>query len=136
MAIHVYLNFDGNTKEAVLYYAEVFKSEEPQMMTFGSMPQNPEHPMPEAALERIMHANLKVYDSNIMFSDTFPGMNYVQGNHMSIMLGLSDMEELKRVFGKLGEGGYVQMPLQETFWSKCYGQVQDKYGIIWQLNFE
>lgn len=136
MAINVYLNFDGNTKEAVLFYAKVFKSEEPQMMTFGSMPPNPEYPMPEAALERIMHATLSVYGNPIMFSDTFPGMNYVQGNHMSIMIGHTDQEEIKRVFSELSEGGYVQMPLQETFWSKCYGQVQDKFGIIWQLNHE
>jgi PhnB protein len=27
------------------------------------------------------------------------------------------------------EGGKVIMELQETFWSKCYSAVTDKYGI-------
>lgn len=28
----------------------------------------------------------------------------------------------------------VGMELQETFWSKYYGSVTDKFGVIWQLN--
>jgi PhnB protein len=28
------------------------------------------------------------------------------------------------------------MALQETFWSKYYGVVTDKFGIMWQLSYE
>lgn len=28
------------------------------------------------------------------------------------------------------------MELQETFWSKCYGSVTDKFGIPWQLSYD
>lgn len=28
------------------------------------------------------------------------------------------------------------MPLQETPWSPSYGQVKDKYGVIWQISTE
>jgi PhnB protein len=28
------------------------------------------------------------------------------------------------------------MELQQTFWSKLYGMVQDKFGIIWQISME
>ena len=32
------------------------------------------------------------------------------------------------------EGSSVEMDLQETFWSKCYGSLTDKFGIIWQFS--
>jgi PhnB protein len=28
------------------------------------------------------------------------------------------------------------MELQETFWSKCYGSLKDKFGIEWQLSYD
>jgi uncharacterized glyoxalase superfamily protein PhnB len=40
------------------------------------------------------------------------------------------------LFNKLKEGGTVNMDLQETFWSKCYGSVTDKFGIQWQLSHD
>ncbi len=38
------------------------------------------------------------------------------------------------MFRKLNEGGQVEMPLQETFWSPSYGQVTDKFGVPWQIS--
>lgn len=34
------------------------------------------------------------------------------------------------------ESGRVAMDLQETFWSKCYGSLTDKFGLEWQLNYD
>jgi len=28
------------------------------------------------------------------------------------------------------------MPLQETFWSKAYGMVEDRFGVQWQFSHE
>ena len=33
MAIEIYMNFDGNCREAVEFYTEVFKTEQPKIMT-------------------------------------------------------------------------------------------------------
>ncbi|MBK1811162.1 VOC family protein [Clostridium sp. YIM B02505] len=46
------------------------------------------------------------------------------------------MEEVKSCYDKLKEGGTVDMELQETFWSKSYGTLTDKFGILWQLSYE
>ena len=42
MAIHAYINFNGNCREAVEFYAGIFGTEDPQIMTFGEMPPDPE----------------------------------------------------------------------------------------------
>lgn len=40
MAVNAYLNFNGNCREAVEFYAEVFETEKPQIMSFGDSPPN------------------------------------------------------------------------------------------------
>lgn len=136
MSVDVYLNFNGNCREAVEFYAKVFGTEAPQFMTFGEAPPNPEYPLPEEAKDLIMHTRLLISGSNVMFSDTFPGMPFVEGNNISLALVSKNEEEVRSAFHKLQEGGKVGMELQETFWSKLYGHVTDKFGIQWQLDYD
>ena len=136
MSVDVYMNFNGNCREAVEFYAQVFGIENPQMMTFGEAPPNPEYPLPEEARNLIMHARLNISGSNVMFSDVFPGSPFVAGNNISLAFVSTDEEELKTFFNKIKEGGTVRMELQETFFSKCYGSLTDKFGIEWQFSYD
>ena len=134
MAVDIYMNINGNCREAVEFYAQVFKTEKPQIMTFGDSPQSPDYVLPEEAKDLILHTRLNIQGSNVMFSDTFPGMPFVAGNNISLAIVNEDLDELKTLFSQLQEGGKVGMELQETFWSKCYGSLTDKFGIEWQFN--
>ncbi|NQX64794.1 VOC family protein [Paenibacillus alba] len=136
MSLDVYLNFKGNCREAVEFYASVFGLEKPNIMTFGDNPQDPSYPLPEEAKNLVMHARLSISGSTVMFSDTFPGMPFVAGNNISLSLVSSNLVEVQNAFHKLKEGGKVGMELQETFWSKCYGNLEDKFGIQWQFNYD
>jgi PhnB protein len=135
MAIDVYINFNGNCREAVAFYAQVFGLEEPQIMTFGDVPPNPDFPITEATKNLVLHTNLKIHGSTIMFSDVPPGMPFVVGNNVTLVISSQSLEDIQSIFHKLEEGGSVEMELQETFWSKCYGFVIDKFGIGWQLSY-
>ncbi|RKN86612.1 VOC family protein [Paenibacillus ginsengarvi] len=134
MSVDVYLNFNGNCREAIQFYAEVFGLGTPKMMTFGDVPPNPEFKLPEEAKSLIMHSRLSIGGSNVMFSDVFPGMPFTQGNNISLSFVSESREEVETAFNRLKEGGSVIMELQETFWSKCYGSLTDKFGIGWQVN--
>lgn len=136
MSVDVYVNFNGNCREAVEFYAQVFETGQPQIMTFGESPPNPEYPLPEEAKSLVMHTRLNIDGSNVMFSDVFPGMPFIQGNNISLSLVTADEAKIKAWFPKLTEGGKVGMELQETFWSKCYGSLTDKFGIEWQLSYD
>lgn len=136
MAVDVYLNFNGNCREAAEFYAEVFKTEKPQIMTFGEAPQHPDFTLPEEAKDLVMHTRLNINGSNVMFSDTFPGSPFTLGNNISLAFVSKNEEEIRSTFEALKEGGTVAMELQETFWSKCYGSLKDKFGIEWQFSHE
>ncbi|OMF27201.1 hypothetical protein BK133_19825 [Paenibacillus sp. FSL H8-0548] len=136
MAIDVYLNFNGNCREAAEFYAEVFKVEKPQIMTFGEAPQSPDYELPEAAKDLVMHTRLNILGSNVMFSDVFPGSPFILGNNISLAVVSRDEKQIRDAYEGLKEGGHVNMELQETFWTKCYGSLKDKFGIEWQFSVE
>lgn len=71
-----------------------------------------------------------------MFSDVPSFMPIQQGNNISLVIGSNDLEEIDFLFNALKDGGSVDMELQETFWSKRYGSVTDKFGIMWQISYE
>lgn len=98
------------------------------------MPENPEFKVPAEAKERVLHAHLKVGNTDLMISDTFPGQPHQVGSQVTITIHIQNAETSQEVFGKLQDGGQVIMPLQETFWSPSYGQVKDKFGVEWQVS--
>lgn len=136
MAVQAYINFNGNCREAVEFYAKTFATENPQMMLYGDTPPDPGFPLSEETKNLVMHATLTIEGAQVMFSDVPPGMSLVVGNNISLVIGSKDEAKIRLMFDKLKEGGTVGMDLQKTFWSKLYGFVTDKYGIGWQFNLD
>lgn len=136
MAVLAYINFNGNCREAVEFYAEVFGTEEPKIMSYGDTPPDEGFPLTEETKNLVMHTSLQIEGSTVMFSDVPPGMPFVHGNNISLAIMSKDMDKITSMFNKLKVGGTVGMDLQETFWSKYYGFVTDKFGVGWQFNFD
>ena len=123
ISLNVYLVTDGNGREAVDFYQKAFGAEVLALQTFGDGPSDPNHPIPPEAKDRIMHASLQIGSSVLMLSDTFPGMPYTVGNHVTVTVNTDTTDEAKAIFNQLQDGGEVKMPIQETFWSPAYGSV-------------
>jgi PhnB protein len=134
MAVQVYVNFLDETRKAVAFYTKVFGAPEPRIMAFGDLPPDPAHPMDEATKNLVMHTEVEIAGSTVMFSDTPPGMSYIKGNNITLMLQSRDASEIKRWYAALKEGGDVAVELGPESWSKLYGMVHDRYGIGWQFN--
>jgi PhnB protein len=132
--VNPYLVTNGNGKEAVKFYEDALNAEILFLQTFGEMPEDQNHPIPDEAKDRVMNAQLRVGNNTIMLSDTFPGMPYSLGSQVTIAIQIDKPENAKQIFEKLSDGGKVSMELQETFWSPLYGQVTDKFGIDWQVS--
>ena len=137
MAVEVFINFNGNCREAVAFYTTVFGTEKPVIMSYGDTPhQCSEFPLSEEAKKLVAYTTININGSTVMFSDVPPGMSFISGNNITLSIGSKSMDEIKVLFNKLKEGGTVVMDLQETFWSKYYGSVTDKFGIQWQFNYD
>ncbi len=90
--------------------------------------------MPGAA-EKVMHARLRIGDTMVMASDgRCQGKPEFQG--FALSLTAADTAEADRLFAALGDGGEVQMPLSETFFSPRFGMVADRFGVSWMVYVE
>ncbi|MEH7503590.1 VOC family protein [Neobacillus drentensis] len=126
-----YLMFDGNAKEALEYYREVFGGEISNLQTYGEA----DYPTPPEAHDRVIHAQFRKDDLFLMASDAFPGNSVVVGSNISLTLEFESEEEIQKIFDALSQKGTVFMELQDTFWGAKYAKVKDSYGVIWDLNY-
>ena len=134
MKVVPYLNFDGQTEEAMRFYAQALRGELTEIHRFGGMPGMD---LPEAHKNRVMHVGLQLAGGQtIMASDTMPGMSppRVAGNSFSISVHPESRDDADRIFAALSEGGTVTMPLADQFWGDYYGALTDRYGVQWMVN--
>jgi PhnB protein len=130
-AVTTYLNFDGNCREAMTFYAKCLGGEL-ELRPFSEMPGN--HP-PEAK-DRIMHARVTNGLPVLMASDSMPGSPFHPAAGFSVSIMCESAEEIDRIFAALSEGAKVSMPLADQFWGARFGMLTDKFGIHWMLNFD
>lgn len=130
MPFHPYLFFGGNCREAFTRYQEIFGGEL-VLLTMSDVPSD--EPVPAAHADLIMHAALKVDDNRLMASDdpTTDTFGPVQG--MQVNYSVADVDEAKRVFDALADGGKVTLPIAATSWSPMFGMCIDRFGTPWMV---
>jgi len=130
MQVQPYLFFDGRCEEAIDFYRRTLGAEVKMLMRFKESP-DPSQCAPGSG-EKVMHACFRIGDTELMASDgRCTGKPSFQG--FSLSLSPANVAEAERLFALLGEGGQVQMPLTETFFSPRFGMVADRFGISWMV---
>ncbi len=131
MAFHPYLMFGGNCRAAFVRYQAILGGEL-TLLTMKDMPSD--EPVPDDQADMIMHAALKIGDDILMASDdpTNDSFGPVQG--MQVNVTVADVDEAKRVFEALADGGKVTMPVAATSWSPMFGMCVDSFGTPWMVN--
>lgn len=134
MQIQPYLFFDGRCEEALEFYRRAIGAKIEMMMRFKDSPEPPQPGMTAPGSEnKIMHSAFRVGESAVMASDgSCNGKPDFQG--FSLSLNLATAAEADRAFAALAEGGKVNMPLAQTFWSERFGMLVDRYGVAWMVN--
>lgn len=137
-----YLNFDGKTEEAFLFYRNVFKTEfiGKGIERFGDIPASSEHPpIAEEIKKMVLHVELPILGDHILMGTDAPkemGFKMTKGTNMHICLEPETREEADRLFNELSAGGIVTMPMADMFFGAYFGEFSDKYGINWMINFQ
>jgi PhnB protein len=135
-----YLNFDGQTEEAFLFYKSVFRREfnGNGIQRFGDLPADANHPPVADNLKKmVLHVELPILNNHVLMGTDAPkemGFTLVKGNNMHISLEPETRAEAKRIFEELSEDGNVTMPLQDMFWGAYFGSFTDRFGINWMVN--
>jgi PhnB protein len=132
--MQAYLTFNGNAAEALAFYAKALGGKVIFSMTFGESPMGAE--TPDAYKEKIMHATLEARGHQLMASDLPPGMAFEGHKGFSLSVQGNNVDEGKKLFDALAEGGEVTMPYGPQFWAVGFGMLTDKFGVPWMVNCE
>ena len=130
MAYRPYLAFASNCRDAFTRYQEIFGGEL-VLLSFADMPDGA--PADVAKPDLIMHGAL-MNDTGLLMGADDPSGNFKGDVHgMCLNCAMPDAAEAKRVFDALADGGTVQMPLGETFFSPAFGMCIDRFGTPWMI---
>lgn len=130
--IEPYLFFSGRCEEAIKFYQQALGAELQMMMRFKESPEPPPPgSMPANWGDKICHASLKIGETVVMASDGCGEDAKFEGFSLSISVNAE--AEAKKVYATLSAGGQVKMPLTKTFWSPCFGMLEDKFGVGWMV---
>lgn len=126
-----YLVFNGNCKEAINFYKEVFDSEEPQILPYGDyMPEGSETPQ-ELLRTWVMHGEMVACGTKVWFADESVDLKKGDTVRLTITVGLK--KEAEKIFQSLSEEGEVLLPPTETFYSTFHAALKDKFGVHWNI---
>ena len=131
--INSYLTFNGNCREAMNFYKDCLGGEL-TLQTIGESPLADK--MPPQMKECILHASLVKDSLVLMGSDMVGEKGLIKGNNVSLAINCSSEEEIQSFYEKLSAGGIKDHVLEESFWGATFGDLTDKYGNHWLLNFE
>jgi PhnB protein len=130
VSFHPYLAFAGNCRDAFTSYQTIFGGEL-MLMTMSDVPMD--EPVPGDQADLIVHAALTSSDQVLMGADDPTGNFDGQSRGMCANVTVGNVAEANRVFDALTEGGQVQMPLGETFFSPGFGMCIDRFGTPWMV---
>jgi uncharacterized glyoxalase superfamily protein PhnB len=108
---------------AIDFYKKVFGAQEVRPTSAG----------PDG---KIMHAHLRIGDSDIFLADEFPqgcarSPLALGGSAVVLTLYVADVNATWKK--ATDAGAKVVLPLSDQFWGDRYGQVQDPFGHVWAL---
>lgn len=127
-----YLFFEGNCEEALHFYQQVIGGK----ITIVNRYDAPAMKAPAHMHNKILHARLEFDGGAVYMSDSFSGAGAAKNSgSVSISLAFADLEQAKRVYTALAEGGKPGFPFEKQFWGGWHGNLQDKYGFSWNINF-
>jgi PhnB protein len=132
MNVQPYLSFEGRAQEAIDFYKSAIGAKVDTIMHFKDAPPEMQSQMSPQSKDKIMHAAFHIGDTQVMASDgRCTGKPSFSG--ISLTLNASNNAEAEKLFGALGKGGQVTMPMSETFFAHRFGMVADKFGVNWMV---
>jgi PhnB protein len=135
MKIVTSLSFQGRCREAFELYAKVLGGKITAAYPYGDMPDQPAGS--EKYKDWLMHCWLEVGDQALMGADMdiewAPNIEKPK-NGFDVTLHTADLDEARRWYDQLAEGGRAIMPFEPTFWSPGFGSLIDRFGIPWMIS--
>ena len=130
--LNPYLNFNGQCREALTFYQECLEGDL-QLQKVAESPMAAKMLSEKGPL--ILHGALSKDGYPLLMGSDMIGNALQTGNSIMLCLNCSSDQEINTIFDRLSAGGHVKVPLHQSFWGATYGELKDKFGMDWMLNY-
>jgi PhnB protein len=130
--LNPYLNFNGQCREALNFYCECLEGEL-QLQKVAESPMATRMPSEKGPL--ILHGALTKNGALLLMGSDMIGNSLQSGNSVNLCLNCTSDQEINTLFNRLSAGGQVKVPLHQSFWGATFGELKDKFGMTWMLNY-
>lgn len=132
MNIQPYMSFEGKAQEAIDFYKSAVGAQVKVVMHFKDAPPEMKAQMSPASMDKVMHACIKIGNSDVFVSDGRCG-GTANFSGITLTINATSDGEAEKLYAALGKGGQVTMPMSETFFATRFGMVDDKFGVHWMV---
>lgn len=134
MTLNAYRFFSNDCREAMTRYQEIFGGDL-TVLGFGDVP--PGEEVPEGIdANLVMHASLTFPGGDTLLASDDPSGDGGPVKGVSISYTAATVDDCKRIFEQLSDGGTVDMALESTFWSPMFGGCTDRFGTAWMVSVD
>lgn len=135
MSFSVSINFNGNCREVVTFYAKVFEQDIPSFLTYeeGESMLPSGFRIPDKMKSRVMRSCLNIAGTSVEFCDIPEAFGAVQSNSMFLSVTYKDYGKAKKIFDLLSQNGEVDVPYIQIGEDKYYGVLEDKFHMHWVI---
>ena len=132
MKLNTYLNYGGNCRQALEFYAKELGAKINMLMTHG---QSPVPGLGPEMKDKVLYASITIAGTDVMASDV-PADRFQPMRSVYLCHSVDSDADAERIYALLSEGGEVYMPMQETFFATRFGQLRDRFGTSWMIIHE
>ncbi len=130
MKLYPQLNFGGNCEEAFLFYEKNLQGKITAMMKQNQLPS--QYNVPPGMEKAVVHARINLGDVELIGNDV-PPSRFQPVRSSYLYLTLDSTESADKAWTALVDGGEATMPIAETFFATRFGQLRDKFGVLWSI---
>jgi PhnB protein len=130
MKLYPQLNFGGNCEEAFLFYEKNLHGKITAMMKQNQLPS--QYNVPPGMEKAVVHARIRLADVELIGNDVPPD-RFQPVRSAYLYLTLDSTESADEAWNALMDGGAATMPIAETFFATRFGQLRDRFGVLWSI---
>ena len=130
--LNPYLNFNGQCRNALTFYQQCLEGQL-ELQKVAESPMAAKMPSEKGPL--ILHGALSKNGHTLLMGSDMIGNALQTGNSIMLCLNCNSDQEINTIFDRLSAGGHVKTPLHQSFWGATYGELKDKFGMDWMLNY-
>lgn len=133
MRLYTQLNFGGNCEEAFRFYERVLEGKITMIMKVRDLPAGV--PRPSEEPDAVIHVRMDVAGGELIGNDV-PSGRFQPIRSSYLYLAVDSAQAAETIFAALAEGGEITMALAETFFASRFGQLRDRFGVLWTILHE